>query len=37
MEHLNGGLFFDHLSRLKRDLVLKKLAKWRKEQQKKAA
>jgi len=37
MDHLNGLLFIDHLSRLKRDMVLKKLAKWRKEQQKKAA
>jgi peptide deformylase len=32
MDHLNGVLFIDHLSRLKRDMVLKKLAKWRKEQ-----
>ena len=37
MDHLNGLLFIDHLSRLKRDMVLKKLAKWRKEQQQKAA
>jgi peptide deformylase len=37
MDHLNGVLFIDHLSRLKRDMVLKKLAQWRKEQQKKAA
>src|SRR6478672_9561194 len=37
MDHLNGVLFIDHLSRLKRDIVLKKLAKWRKEQQQKAA
>ena len=37
MDHLNGVLFIDHLSRLKRDMVLKKLSKWRKEQQKKAA
>lgn len=37
MDHLNGVLFIDHLSRLKRDMVLKKLAKWRKEQQAKAA
>ena len=36
MDHLNGVLFIDHLSRLKRDMVLKKLAKWRKEQQKAA-
>ena len=37
LDHLNGVLFIDHLSRLKRDMVLKKLAKWRKEQQQKAA
>ena len=32
MDHLEGILFIDHLSRLKRDMVLKKLTKWRKEQ-----
>ena len=37
MDHLNGILFIDHLSRLKRDMVLKKLAKQRKEQSKRAA
>jgi peptide deformylase len=37
MDHLEGVLFIDHLSRLKRDMVLKKLAKMRKEQGKKAA
>ena len=37
MDHLDGVLFIDHLSRLKRDMVLKKLAKWRKEQGLKAA
>src|SRR3954469_17854061 len=37
MDHLNGVLFIDHLSRLKRDMVLKKLNKWRKEQQQRAA
>ena len=37
MDHLEGVLFIDHLSRLKRDMVLKKLAKWRKEQGLKAA
>jgi peptide deformylase len=37
MDHLEGVLFIDHLSRLKRDMVLKKLAKWRKEQALKAA
>ena len=30
IDHLNGVLFTDHLSRLKRDMVLKKLAKLRK-------
>ncbi|QMW23945.1 peptide deformylase [Sandaracinobacteroides saxicola] len=29
MDHLNGVLFIDHLSRLKRDMVLKKLDKLR--------
>lgn len=33
MDHLNGILFIDHLSRLKRDMVLKKLAKWRRERE----
>jgi peptide deformylase len=37
MDHLNGVLFIDHLSRLKREMVLKKLAKLRKEQGKRAA
>jgi peptide deformylase len=37
MDHLEGVLFIDHLSRLKREMVLKKLAKMRKEQGKKAA
>jgi peptide deformylase len=37
LDHLNGVLFIDHLSRLKRDMVLKKLAKWRKENALKAA
>jgi peptide deformylase len=31
MDHLEGILFIDHLSKLKRDMVLKKLAKARKE------
>jgi peptide deformylase len=31
IDHLNGVLFIDHLSRLKREIVLKKLAKARKE------
>jgi len=30
MDHLEGILFIDHLSRLKRDMILKKLAKLRK-------
>ncbi len=30
MDHLNGVLFIDHLSRLKRDMVMKKLTKARK-------
>ena len=37
MDHLNGILFIDHLSRLKRDMVLKKLAKQRKDLAKRAA
>ncbi|MDB5692882.1 MAG: peptide deformylase [Alphaproteobacteria bacterium] len=37
MDHLEGVLFIDHLSRLKRDMILKKLAKWRKERSKLAA
>lgn len=31
VDHLDGVLFIDHLSRLKRDIVLRKLAKARKE------
>ena len=31
IDHLNGVLFIDHLSRLKREMVLKKLAKARKD------
>lgn len=37
MDHLNGVLFIDHLSRLKRQMILKKLDKQRKEQSLKAA
>jgi peptide deformylase len=37
MDHLEGVLFIDHLSRLKREMILKKLAKQRKEQEKRAA
>ena len=31
IDHLNGVLFIDHLSRLKRDMVVKRVAKLRKE------
>ena len=37
IDHLNGVLFIDHLSRLKREILLKKLAKMRKERGAKAA
>ncbi len=37
IDHLEGILFIDHLSRLKREMVLKKLAKVRKERGLKAA
>jgi peptide deformylase len=37
MDHLEGVLFIDHLSKLKRDMVLKKLAKLRKERGLRAA
>ncbi|MDT9597748.1 peptide deformylase [Sphingosinicella rhizophila] len=37
MDHLEGILFIDHLSRLKREMLLKKLAKARKERSKLAA
>ena len=37
MDHLEGVLFIDHLSKLKRDMVLKKLAKARKERGLRAA
>ena len=37
MDHLNGVLFIDHLSRLKREMILKKLAKQRKERGLRAA
>lgn len=36
MDHLEGILFIDHLSRLKRDMVMKKLAKLRGEREKSA-
>ncbi len=37
MDHLEGILFIDHLSRLKREMVLKKLAKMRKDRGLRAA
>ncbi len=37
IDHLDGVLFIDHLSRLKREILLKKLAKMRKERGSKAA
>ncbi len=37
MDHLEGILFIDHLSRLKREMVLKKLAKMRKDRGQRAA
>jgi peptide deformylase len=37
MDHLEGVLFIDYLSRLKRDMILRKLAKARKERSKLAA
>ncbi|MEO6255731.1 MAG: peptide deformylase [Sphingomicrobium sp.] len=37
MDHLEGVLFIDHLSRLKREMVLKKLTKMRKERGLRAA
>ena len=37
MDHLNGVLFIDHLSRLKRDMVLKKLEKLRVEKARRKA
>jgi len=33
VDHLNGVLFIDHLSRLKRDMIVKKVVKARKERQ----
>ena len=32
VDHLNGIVFTDHLSRMKRDMVLKKLEKLRRQQ-----
>ncbi len=36
MDHLDGILFVDHLSMLKRNVILRKLQKWKKMQQKEA-
>ena len=36
MDHLDGILFVDHLSNLRRSLILRKLQKFKKQQQKKA-
>jgi peptide deformylase len=36
VDHLNGVLFIDHLSRLKRDMIVKKVVKARKEREKAA-
>lgn len=36
VDHLNGVLFIDHLSRLKRDMIVKKVLKARKEREKAA-
>ncbi len=33
LDHLNGVLFIDYLSRLKRNMLLKKFEKWQKEQE----
>ena len=37
MDHLEGVLFIDHLSRLKREMILRKIAKMRRDGGKKAA
>lgn len=37
LDHLEGILFIDHISRLKRDMLLKKLEKWRVGKKDKAA
>ena len=36
VDHLNGVLFIDHISRLKRDMIVKKVVKARKEREKAA-
>jgi peptide deformylase len=37
VDHLNGVLFIDHLSRLKRDIIVKKVVKARKDREKAAS
>ena len=32
IDHLDGVLFTDHLSQLKRGIIMRKLAKWKKSQ-----
>ena len=34
IDHLNGTLFIDYLSKMKRDMILKKLVKYKKENNK---
>ena len=34
IDHLNGTLFIDYLSKIKRDMILKKLIKYKKENNK---
>ena len=36
VDHLNGVLFIDHLSRLKRDMVVRKVMKAKREREKAA-
>jgi peptide deformylase len=31
LDHINGILFIDHLSRLKRDIIIRKMKKYKKE------
>ena len=33
LDHLNGILFVDHLSRLKRDVIIRKMRKYKKEKE----
>ena len=33
LDHLNGILFVDHLSRLKRDVIIRKMRKFKKEKE----